>query len=208
MRETINLEGKKYGKLIVLEKTALRNTNRNVIWKCQCECGNITYVPTSCLKSGHTKTCGCSLNKEALSNAGKKGGSVGKHYLSRTKIYKRYTHILSRCYNVNDIMYKNYGGRGIEVCEEWKNDFMSFYNWAMANGYREDLTIDRIDVNGNYEPNNCRWTDMITQANNKTNNHYIKYNGKRMTIAEYSREKGIDYTTAYRQIKRKEIGGK
>lgn len=98
--------------------------------------------------------------------------------------------------------YKDYGGRGIKVCDEWLNNFISFYNWAYKNGYKEGLTIDRIDVNGNYEPDNCRWVDLFTQANNKRNNHFVTYNGKTQTIAQWAREYNINYSTLCTRIAR------
>lgn len=197
-----NIVGNKYGKLLVLEATEKRSSNRNIIWKCLCECGNIAFVTTNSLNSGHTKSCGCLLNYNTLSQAGKKGGSIGKHYLSKTNLYKVYNHMIYRCYNKKNISYKNYGGRGIKVCEEWKNDFMSFYNWAINNGYRADLTLDRIDVNGNYEPNNCRWATIKEQANNKRNNRFVEYKNEKYTISQLSDKMNVKYNTLYTKLKR------
>lgn len=185
MRKFKDLTGMRFRKLTVLEYTNKRNLNRNILWRCLCDCGNEIYVATSCLNSGHTKSCGCEKNN--FVEMGKIGGKFGKHHLSRTRLYKCYNHMINRCHNSSNIQYKDYGGRGITVCEEWKNDFMSFYNWAMSNGYKDDLTIDRIDVNGNYEPNNCRWVNMRKQNNNRRNNHIIIYNGERKTLEEWSR---------------------
>lgn len=95
--------------------------------------------------------------------------------------------------------YKHYGARGIKMCDDWKNDFMTFYNWAMSNGYKEGLTIDRIDVNGNYEPNNCRWVDIKTQSNNKRNNIYLAYGGKTQTLKEWAEELNVNYCTLWRR---------
>lgn len=102
------------------------------------------------------------------------------------------------CYNKNDSSYKHYGGRGIKICDEWiekENGFINFYNWAMNNGYKENLSIDRINVNGNYEPSNCRWATAIQQANNRTNNHYIIYNKEKHTMTEWGRILNISYAT-------------
>lgn len=205
MKKNKSIVGNKYGKLLVLEYTEKRNSNRNIIWKCLCECGNISYVATSALKSGHTKSCGCSLNYNTFSEAGKKGGAVGKHYLSRTKLYKTYNHMVDRCYNNKNISYKHYGARGIKVCDEWlnkENGLINFYNWANDNGYRDDLTIDRIDVNGDYGPGNCRWATIEQQANNKRNNCFIEYEGEKYTISQLSKKINIKYYSLYRQIKR------
>lgn len=115
-----------------------------------------------------------------------------KHYKSHTRIHNIWRKMKTRCFNKNDKIYKYYGGKGITVCPEWKTDFMSFYDWAMSNGYTDDLTIDRIDVNGNYEPKNCRWTTMKVQANNTTRNRYITYKGETHTLSEWCDILGID----------------
>ena len=197
MRKFKDLTGMRFGKLTVLEYTNKRNLNRNILWRCLCDCGNEIYVATSCLNSGHTKSCGCGKNN--FVEMGKIGGKFGKHHLSRTRLYKCYNHMINRCHNSSNIQYKDYGGRGITVCEEWldkDNGFINFYNWAMDNGYKDDLTIDRIDVNGNYEPSNCRWVNMQKQNNNRRNNHIIIYNGERKTLEEWSRILPINISSA------------
>ena len=98
-----------------------------------------------------------------------------------------------RCYNERSLDFKHYGGRGIKVCDEWKDDFMPFYEWANANGYKDDLTIDRIDVDSGYSPDNCRWVSMTVQSNNRRTNKVFTYNGKTMTVAEWARETGVKY---------------
>ncbi len=203
MRKFKDLTGMRFGKITVLEYTNKRNINRNILWKCKCDCGNEVYVATSSLNSGHTKSCGCEKNN--FVKMGKIGGKIGKHYLSRTRLYKCYNHIIYRCYDCSNIQYEDYGARGIKVCEEWKNDFMSFYNWAMKNGYRDDLTIDRIDVNGNYEPSNCRWATAKEQANNRRNNIVIEYNGERHTLAEWAEKLpiNISFSSLYNRLKGK-----
>ena len=107
-----------------------------------------------------------------------------------------------RCNNPNRHDYKRYGGRGIAVCKEW-NDYSTFRNWAIANGYNDNLSIDRIDVNGNYEPSNCRWVDNIVQANNVRNNHRIEYKGTTYTLAEFARKLNISYSTLQHRINRR-----
>lgn len=151
--------GDKFNKLTVLEKTNQR-INRSIIYKCQCDCGNITYVKSTNLIKGYIKSCGC-LQRKMASKCNK------THGLSHTKLFYVWQDMIKRCFKENHHAYKYYGGRGITVCNEWKNDFMSFYNWAINNGYEEGLTIDRIDVNGNYEPNNCRWVTMKVQCKNR-----------------------------------------
>lgn len=122
--------------------------------------------------------------------------------LSRTRLYRIFDHMKQRCYNKHNTRYKDYGGRGIEVCNEWCNNFQVFSDWSMSNGYKEDLTIDRIDVNGNYEPSNCRWVDNVTQQNNKRNSVYLTYNGKSQTMAQWSRELGINRHTLNKRHQR------
>lgn len=109
----------------------------------------------------------------------------------------------NRCYNKKLKEYKNYGGRGIKICDEWKNDFLVFYKWSIENGYSDNLTIDRIDVNGNYEPSNCRWATIEMQANNKTNNHFITYNNQTLTINQWARKLNIPRETIKTRLGKK-----
>ena len=122
--------------------------------------------------------------------------------LSNSRLYNIWLHMKGRCYRKTDDHYKFYGARGITVCEEWKNDFKEFYNWAMSNGYSDRLTIDRIDNNGNYEPSNCRWVNIKTQCNNRTTNVIVTINGETHNIKEWSEITGIKYATIYQRIKR------
>lgn len=177
-----NLKGKKFGRLKVDKMIYIKNGH--TYWKCKCDCGNDCIVKGYSLKSGNTKSCGC-LQKENASKA------KCKHRMSKTKLYKRWEDIKKRCYNKNSYNYKNYGGRGIKVCDEWLNDFMNFYNWAMENGYEENLSIDRIDNNGDYEPNNCRWVDIKTQCNNRRSNHLITYKGKTQNVSQWCEELNV-----------------
>lgn len=119
--------------------------------------------------------------------------------MTDTRLYRIYRHMLGRCNNKNDIRYDFYGGRGISVCEEWSS-FEAFSEWALANGYRDDLSIDRIDVNGNYSPTNCRWSTPDEQANNKTSTHYVEYRGETKSIAEWAAEYDIPYKKLHKRI--------
>lgn len=182
-----NLKNKKFGKLTVIKMH--EDKSKGIKWVCKCDCGNETIVYSNFLKSGHTKSCGC-LQKEVVSNI------FRTHNLSKTKLYKRWEDMKNRCYTKTQTMYKYYGDRGIKVCDEWldkENGFINFYNWAIQNGYQDNLTIDRIDVNGNYEPSNCRWVTMEQQANNKRNSCYITYNNETHTASEWGRILKIPY---------------
>lgn len=121
---------------------------------------------------------------------------------SKTRLYRTYHHMKGRCYKETSKDYKHYGGRGIRICKYWlgEDGFLNFYEWAMSNGYSDNLTIDRIDVNGNYEPSNCRWVDWYGQANNRTNSNYVTHNGITKTITEWSRQYGIRQETLWRRI--------
>lgn len=182
-----NLKGKKFNKLQVIERV-IKENNKQTYWKCICECGNTTIVTSAHLKNGHTKSCGC-LQKEVVKNM------MTTHNLTHTKLFKVWRGMKDRTLNKNDKHYKNYGNRGIKICNEWLEDFKCFYDWALNNGYKEGLTIDRINVNGNYEPNNCRWITWKEQQNNRTNNHYITYKGETHTMKQWSELLGIKYTT-------------
>ena len=160
-----DLTGQRYGRLVVLEPTSDRYGNA-VVWKCKCDCGNIAYYSVNTLHSGRVVSCGC-YNKE------KAKFSNYKHGMCYKNVYRRWCGIKARCYNKNNICYPLYGGRGITMCDEWKNDPEAFCNWALENGYKRYLSIDRIDVNGNYEPSNCRWVSKYQQDINRRDTRYI-----------------------------------
>ena len=197
MSNFIDLTGQKFGRLTVIKR--VENTKEGKAkWLCQCECGHIIKVNGKVLRNGHTQSCGCLQRDMAkIKNI--------KHNLHDTRLYNIWRGIKQRCYYKRHHDYKNYGARGIKICDEWLNDFISFYNWAMANGYDENAprgkcTIDRIDVNGDYEPKNCKWVDIKVQANNKRTNCYVTFNGEKHTIAEWSKIYKIPYFTLYARL--------
>lgn len=164
--------GNRYGLLTVISEAAPSKTRTEKRWLCQCECGGMVEVYGGNLRSGKHKSCGCLL-KERRKNFGKLNFNGGH---CKDRIHHVWMSMKQRCLNPNNQKYKHYGGRGIRICDEWLNDFEAFRNWAYESGYQDkakygQCTLDRIDVNGNYEPNNCRWTDLYMQAKNKRKNN-------------------------------------
>jgi hypothetical protein len=137
--------------------------------KCICDCNNMIDVKAASLVQGHTKSCGCLKNEKASERCKKRNYKHGKGDLNN-RLYRIWCAMKSRCRDKSHTQYHNYGGRGISVCKEWCDNYVSFYNWSIANGYKDNLTIDRTNNNGNYEPSNCRWVDHKTQARNRNNN--------------------------------------
>ena len=131
---------------------------------------------------------------------------MATHRKSGTRLYRTWTDMRNRCNNRKNVHYSRYGGRGIKVCDEWQRSFESFHAWAIANGYSDDLTIDRIDVNGNYEPSNCRWITMSQQQYNKSNKRLVTVNGETKTISQWAECTGIKYDTIWRRVKRGKTG--
>ena len=201
MGKIVDLTRQRFGRLIVIEKAGHSKGNR-LQWLCKCDCGNFKITTSSDLKSGKVRSCGC-LRKETTSKMAKsRSKSRIKHNKSNTRIYRIWSTMKQRCYNSKCFSYKWYGKKGIKICDEWKNNFIFFYNWAIDNGYKENLSIDRIDVNGNYEPNNCRWITNKEQALNRTTNEILTYKGESKTIYEWSLETGISSSTISARIKK------
>lgn len=191
----IEMTGQRFGHLTVIERNGT-NKYGKATWKCICDCGNECVVNGRNLRSGVRKTCGCKsfpVVKKPIS----KEGDKSKRIKSIWKCMR------TRCYNENHKSYKNYGARGIIMCDEWlgEDGYVNFYNWAIENGYENDLTIDRIDNDGNYEPSNCRWVNYAEQNNNRRSCISLLYNGKEVTIKELSDIIGTSITTIFKAHK-------
>lgn len=183
-----DLTGQKYGRWTVLEFdcTYKRPSGQIVrMWKCECECGTIRSVDGSKLKGGVSLSCGCRRHEITIQKN-------RTHGMARTRIYKIWQGMKQRCNNSKEDNYRNYGGRGIKVCKEWERDFVAFRDWALNNGYSDELSIDRIDNNKGYSPENCRWANVYVQGNNRRTNHYLEWNGERKTITEWSKDNPLN----------------
>lgn len=189
----IDLTGKRYGRLVVL-KQAEPNKGR-IAWLCQCDCGNQKIVITTALRRGLAKSCGC-LRKETSAQ------KATKHLMCDSKLYDCYHNMKKRCYNKNCDHYKYYGAESKGICDEWlgKDGFKRFAEWAMANGYKDGLQIDRIDYNLGYSPQNCRWVTSKENGRNKRNNHYITINGETKTLIEWCEIYKIPYSRVSARI--------
>lgn len=188
--------GEKYGNLTIVDFDHERRTPNGTLrryMKCQCDCGNIKIVPLNSLKSGHTRSCGCT-----------KGINQRGYKYNYPRLYPIYDNIMKRCYKPTDSGYRFYGERGIIMCDEWKSNRDSFYEWCLENGYKDGLQLDRINVNGNYEPSNCRFITAKENARNKRNNRIIYHNNKKYVFTEFCETFGIKNrrSALYRYMKK------
>lgn len=181
--------GDKFNMLTVVEQCEdyiEPNGKRRAMFLCKCECGKIRKTQAQELYKDKVYSCGCTIRPFERKPSNKIHGET------KTRLHNIWVGMKTRCYIKNHHSYKYYGARGIVVCDEWKNDYMAFATWARSNGYKDNLSLDRIDVNGNYTPENCRWVDNKTQANNKRNNAYITVNGETHTRTEWAKKMGIN----------------
>lgn len=186
-----DISGKTIGLLTVIERAGNDETGKNSLWLCKCECGNTKVISRSSLKrserNGFIASCGC--RKHASRNY--------THSMSKTRIYHEWCAMRKRCNKANEKDYRSYEGRGITVCVEWQNDFMCFRDWAFANGYSDNLTIDRIDNDKGYSPDNCRWITIEEQQSNKANTIHVFYQGKDWCLRTLCESIGFPYKTAH-----------
>ena len=206
MKKAEDITGKKFGRLTAMFYTGERRGGNGRVWRCKCECGNIVDVPIGRLKQGRTKSCGC-YQRDITRELKKAKAFHITHGGSSEHLYGVWAAMKRRCEYPKDKRFKDYGGRGIKVCDRWKNDYATFKEDAIKAGYFESeeygaCTLDRIDVNGDYCPENCRWVGMREQQNNRRNNNLVTYNGETKTVAQWARETGINAGTLYSRIER------
>lgn len=196
-----DLTGQKFGRWLVIERAPDKITQRgyhHIMWRCVCECGTEKAVRGKTLTSGESQSCGC-LQKELLSQRASKHNGFG------TRLYAIWNSMRQRCNNPNHHAYHNYGGRGIQICSEW-DDYSVFRDWALSSGYDEnasrgEFTLDRIDVDRGYSPDNCRWAGMREQADNRRDSIIVTYNGDTHPLTVWAELLGINYQTLWKQYK-------
>lgn len=192
----IDLVGKKYGRWTVIAAAEQYPCGQGTRYLCRCDCGTERIIAATSLVKGRSNSCGC-LKIEKCKQAARHG--MARHATETgavvDRLYNIWGRIKQRCTNPNVERYPNYGGRGIAMYEEWANDFQAFYDWALANGYQDDLQIDRIDNDGDYEPSNCRWVTLKENANNRRSSVFITYQGETKTASQWAEETGIKIGT-------------
>lgn len=176
MSKFIDISGKKFGRLTAISFAYRKG--KDYYWLFKCDCGKDKIIRKNSVISGRVVSCGCYHNEMT-------GLINKKHCMKGTRLYHCWDGMKQRCYNKNCSNYKRYGGRGIKVCDEWRDNFKPFMEWAINNGYKDDLTIDRIDVNGNYTPANCRWATAKEQVRNRRNNVWITYKGETKLLVDW-----------------------
>lgn len=194
-----DLLNQKFGKLTA-KKFVGKNKQYDALWLCDCDCGNEKIVSAGKLQSGHTQSCGCfqrERTKEAHTKHSLYYNSEGK----RSKLYHVWGSMKERCFNKNSKSYPDYGGRGVTICDEWL-DYTNFHKWAIQNGYKEGLTIERDNNNLNYQPSNCRWIPKSDQSKNRSSVRYLEWNGVTRSVTEWSELTGIPSNVINQRIRR------
>lgn len=197
-----NIKGEKFGRWTVMEYSR-QNPQKAAMWKCKCECDTVRDVRATVLITGRSKSCGC-LGRENAAKVTTTHGHTRGNRCSR--LYNIYSSMKGRCLNPNVTNYHRYGGRGIKVCEEWINSFESFCDWALANGYTDELTIDRINNDGNYEPGNCRWATRKEQVQNRRNTRRDVIEGESLVVDQISKKYSLKYPTVSTRFHRGDRG--
>lgn len=196
MSRLIDLSGQRFGRLLVIERDTSKSPKERkyrTLWKCKCDCGKEVVVWANNLVRGHTLSCGCYKIETFI-------GRETEHGMSDTRLYEIWKGMRRRCLDPKRNSYHNYGGRGIVVCADWENDFGAFQKWAVENGYKDGLTVDRKNNDGPYSPENCKWASIKEQANNRRTNRYIDVFGEHLTISEAAQKYGIKPCTIRARI--------
>lgn len=193
--------GMKFGRLTVIGFREVENGKFHAVgWDCKCDCGNIVYGKKPyAVRSGKVRSCGCLKKEQDYHNLGEKRKTHGQ---SGTRLYGIWEKMRGRCNIESNPAYHNYGGRGIKVCDDWNTDFEKFYKWSMENGYTDELSIERIDVNEGYNPNNCCWIPLSDQNKNKRNCRYVMVDGEKVTLKEACRKLGLPYQAVHLRVTR------
>ena len=199
MGKLIDLTGQRIGRWVVLGEATDKIDHRET-WLCSCDCGTVRNVLAKSLKSGRSKSCGCIAKEKATHRMTQKHLSEGADGRAKTRLYSIWIDMKRRCYDSRVLNYEKYGGRGITICKEWNESFDVFRAWALSHGYASGLSIDRIDNNTGYSPENCRWTTAKVQNNNRRNNHRIVFNGADHTLSEWEELTGISRATIQKRL--------
>ena len=199
-----DMTGQKIGRLYVVKRVGA--WDKQVWWLCKCDCGNEKIICGAVLRNPKVRSCGC-VYKETRQAVARASIAKEKHGDSFARLYFVWGDMKARCYNPNSISFKNYGARGITVCEEWKNDYSAFKKWAIENGYNEnakrgECTLDRIDIDKHYSPDNCRWAEMKVQSNNRRNTPMVTINGYTAPITEWAEKANIPRHLIYSRYRR------
>lgn len=185
MGRIINMVGKEFNGCVVLGSKGM-DKDKKARWGCRCYCGKNFVTTGKSIRAGKTKSCGCFKTK-VIVKAGKENKIHGE---TKTRLYNIWHGMKKRCSTPSDTSYKNYGAKGIRVCKEWLDSYENFRGWALSNGYEEHLTLDRIESDKNYSPDNCRWANWITQGRNRSSNVFVNFKGKKMTLSQVAEEIG------------------
>lgn len=196
MGKLIDLTGQRFGRLTVIKRVGLDSTGKNSTWLCRCDCGVEKVISRVSLVRGGSRSCGCLNSQESKQRIKMLHDVHRDEYPKIERLSRIWRKMRNRCLNPNNSSFKDYGGRGIEICSEWDN-FYEFQEWALNSGYSKELTLDRINVNGNYDPENCRWVSLKRQERNKRNTIYLTLHGIKKPMADWSDEIGISWRTLH-----------
>lgn len=203
-----DITGQKFGRLTAISHQGA-DKHRAALWLCRCDCGAEIITTGNSLRTGKAKSCGCA-QREAASKTMSEVNASGKrvtdghliHGENKTRLHRIWCNMRRRCSDQKHDHYDRYGGRGIKVCDAWQSSYVAFRDWALANGYADHLTIERIDNDGNYEPGNCCWASQKEQVSNRRNSVLITLDGETKPLKEWCEERGINYKAAHAKYKK------